>query len=304
MINFKFLIKFYILLFIVFLYGCKSPQCKVLYNVKEFNMDYCNNINYFKVGNPLGSAKNDLTKVRYFDNKTKWYGAVTGSLLMGGASIFCPPLICGIPTAALLGHGTGKAMCAYYGGPYDYTSYNMPTQNTDIVFYFSGADEGACGHEDYGYECAYCTAAREYGKECIAMFNFKDVDKAVQYAEKFPDGTRLIVRGHSMGGSAAIKFVNKLPKNITVLLLDTRDPTSWFGHKMEKPSNVMYWRNVLPGDTSLWSNPKDHSGTNYVGRINMANVFMFMGRPWGICEGATNIILQGKDHHEVGRNID
>jgi hypothetical protein len=300
----KCLTKFCIFLFVIILYGCKTPQYNVLYNVKDFNIDFCNNIKFFKVGNPLGNADNNLTKVRYYNYQTRWYGTAIGSLLMGGASLFCPPLICGMPIAALLGYGTGRAMDAYYGGPFDYASYNVPTRNTDIVFYFSGADEGACGHEDYGYGCAYCSAAREYGKECVAMFNFKDIDKAIQYAEKLPDGTRLIVRGHSMGGSAALKFVHKLRKNKTVLLLDTRDPTSWFGHKKEKPSNVMYWRNILPGDTRLWSNPEIHKETNYIGKFNMANVFMFMGRPWGICYGATNIILEGKDHHEVGKDID
>ena len=107
-----------------------------------------------------------------------------------------------------------------------------------------------------------------------------------------------------MGGSAAIRFVNKLPSYIEVLLLDTRDPTSWFGQKKDKPKNVIHWRNVLPGDASCWGNPEEHRGTNFWGHLNMANVFMLMGRPWGICHGATNIIMQGKDHHEVGRNID
>ena len=65
-----------------------------------------------------------------------------------------------------------------------------------------------------------------------------------------------------------------------------------------------HWRNVLPSDTRFLNNPKEYKGTNYVGKFNMANVFMFMGRPWRICHDATNIILERKDHHEVGSYID
>jgi hypothetical protein len=300
----KCFLKSFLGIIIVCLFGCKTPQCKVLYNTKDFNMDFCNNIALFKVGNPLGNTENDLTSIRYFDSKTRWYGTVTASVLWGGASIFCPPMLYGLPVVATFGYGSGRAMEAYYGGPFDYDSYNIPKEKETIVFWFSGADEGACGHRDFGRGCDYCNAAREYGDECVAMFNFSDIDKAVEYANKLPEGTQLIVRGHSMGGSAAIRFVNKLPSHIKVLLLDTRDPTSWFGQKKDKPVNVIHWRNVLPGDKRCWSNSNEHRGTNYVGHFNMANVFMFMGRPWGVCHGATNVIMEGKDHHEVGRNID
>ena len=104
-----------------------------------------------------------------------------------------------------------------------------------------------------------------------------------------------------MGGSAAIKFVNRLPKHISVLLLDSRDPTSWFGHIDKKPDNVRFWRNVLPGDAKVFTPEDKHKNTNYFGSMNAANIFMMLGRPWGTCSGAQNIVMPNGDHHEVGR---
>ena len=65
--------KIFIIIIIIILSGCKTPQCKVLYSAKDFNMDFCNNIELFKVGNPLGNTENDLTAVRYLNSKTRWY---------------------------------------------------------------------------------------------------------------------------------------------------------------------------------------------------------------------------------------
>ncbi len=104
-----------------------------------------------------------------------------------------------------------------------------------------------------------------------------------------------------MGGSAAFRFVNRLPRHISVLLLDTRDPTSWFGQKKVKPDNVQLWRNVLPGDASIFTSKEKHKNTNYFGNVNASIFFMILGRPWGICPGAQNIVLPNGDHYEVGR---
>ena len=135
----------------------------------------------------------------------------------------------------------------------------------------------------------------------VALFNFTDVAQAVAYASRLPDGSRIIVRGHSMGGASAVKFCQAYLGKI--LLLDTRDSTSWFGHVNEKPSNVCYWRNVLPEDTRLFSTHPEHPQTNYWGRLNMANVFRLLGRPWNTVHGADNRLLPGADHHECGNNL-
>ena len=115
-------------------------------------------------------------------------------------------------------------------------------------------------------------------------------------------GCRVVVRGHSMGGAAAMRFAQRC--GYPIELLDTRDPTSWFGKRPAKPANVKYWRNVLP-EESGWSIPEEqHHGTNYWGKTNMANVFRSMGGPWNHCDEATNVVMQGMDHREVGENID
>ncbi len=279
--------------------GCMTPHYISSDNDNEIKQ-ISTNIKPFRVGNPLGKDKKLIEK-RYFGKSTKWWCAGTGVAVMGVTSIFFPPAAIGIPVVGMLGYGTGRGLEAYYGGPFDYESYRIPDRPELVIFWFAGADEGACAHKDYGSSCDYCRAAREYGYECIAMFNFRDVDKALEYASKLPKGTELIVRGHSMGGSAAVKFVKRLPDHLSVLLLDTRDPTSWFGHEREKPDNVRYWRNVLPGDAQIFTPENKHEYTNYIWNMNAANIFMMLGGPWGICPGALNIVLTNGDHHEVGR---
>ena len=282
-----------------FMQGCMTPHYASVDNDNEIRQQL-KDIKPFEVGNPLGEG-NSLTKTRYFGKSTRWWCAGTGVVVLGIGAFFCPPVAFGIPVAAGLGYGAGCGLEAYYGGPFDYPAYKIPDKPEVVIFWFSGADEGACAFSDYGYNCDYWRAAREYGEKCVAMFNFSDVDKALSYAEKLPAGTQLIVRGHSMGGSAAIRFARRLPRHISILLLDTRDPTSWFGHKKDKPDNVKFWRNVLPGDARIFTPKENHGGTNYFGNMNAANIFMMMGRPWGICPGAKNIVIPDSDHHEAGR---
>lgn len=319
--------------FIFFTQGCVPSYDINHENDKEIR-NIINEFKPYEIGNPLGNDENNLMDKRYFNQNTRWWC----TLITSGISVICLYIlwIChkklhlfkektsrqnNIKTKIIkyhyilfssfftlllagLGYGIGCGLEAYYGGPFDYAAYSIPEEPVDIVFWFSGADEGACGHKDFGTHCDYCYAATEFGYEHVAMFNFSDVDEALEYARKLPDGTRLIIRGHSTGASSAIRFVHKLPANIKVLLLDTRDPISWLGRNKEKPSNVLYWRNVLPGDAHVIGKKDQHEGTKFIGRINCANLDMVIGGPWGICHGATNIILQGKDHHEVGRNID
>ena len=105
-----------------------------------------------------------------------------------------------------------------------------------------------------------------------------------------------------MGASAAFHFAQKC--NREILLLDTRDPTSWFNHPKAKPPNVVHWRNVLPGESALRVPESRHLDTNYFFNYNLSNLFRNLGAPWGCCNGAVNLLLTGFDHHDVGENID
>ncbi len=297
--RFKEIFVLLLLLVIVLVSGCISPHYISNDNDNEIKHQL-DNIHAFRVGNPLGEDYR-LVNTRYLGQSARWWGAGTCAVILGVSSIFFPPAAFGIPVAAGLGYGAGCALDAYYGGPFDYAAYKIPEKPELVVFWFSGADEGACSYTYYGPNCDYYRAAREYGDECIAMFNFNDVEKALEYSEKLPKGTKVIVRGHSMGGSAAFRFVSRLPRHISVLLLDTRDPTSWFGQKRVKPDNVQFWRNVLPGDANIFTSKEKHKNTNYFGNVNASNLFMILGRPWGICSGAQNIVLPNGDHNEVGR---
>ena len=197
---------------------------------------------------------------------------------------------------ALIAFGTGYAASYYFGGPYNYENYAVPTEPSDILIWFSGSDDGAYFMDNYA------RSIREFGYNCVALFNFRDIPQAVQFAEKLPENSRIIVRGHSMGASAAYRFAQKCKREI--LLLDTRDPTSWFNHPKSKPANVIHWRNALPGEPFLRIPESRHEDTNYFCGFNMANVFRWLGGPWEICNGAINLILPAYDHADVGENID
>ena len=195
----------------------------------------------------------------------------------------------------------GLACSYYWGGPYAYENYQVPAEPADVLIWFSGSDDGAYYLDNYS-RCRkqYPVVSRDEFR--AALFNFSDIDKAVEYARRLPPGCRLVVRGHSMGAAAAMRFAQKC--GYPIELLDTRDPTSWFGKCPAKPANVKYWRNVLPGETG-WNIPEEqHHGTNYWGKTNMANVFRTMGGPWNHCDEATNVVMPGMDHREVGENID
>ena len=197
---------------------------------------------------------------------------------------------------ALIAFGAGYSASYYFGGPYNYGNYAVPTEPSDILVWFSGSDDGAYFMDNYA------RSIHEFGYNCAALFNFRDIQQAIQFAEKLPEGSRIIVRGHSMGASAAFRFAEMCQREI--LLLDTRDPTSWFNHPKSKPANIAHWRNVLPGEPYPRVPESRHMDTFYFCNFNMANVFRLMGRPWNQCNGALNLILPACDHHDVGENID
>lgn len=201
--------------------------------------------------------------------------------------IVCPSIVTCI---------SGYASSYYFGGPYNYKNYTVPMEPSDIVVWFSGADDGAYFKDNYA------RSAREFGQDRAALFNFRDISKALKFAEKLPQGCRIIVRGHSMGAASAFRFAKKC--NREILILDTRDPTSWFGKPKSKPSNVIHWRNIIPYDTHPCARECHHEDTYYFAIFNMANIFRWLGRPWDSCNGAVNIYLFGFDHHDVGENID
>lgn len=205
-------------------------------------------------------------------------------------------VILGILCPCLFAFAAGYAASYYFGGPYNYDGYAAPVEPSDIVVWFSGSDDGAYFKDNY------IRSVHEFGQDKAALFNFRDIPKALHFSEKLPQGSRIIVRGHSMGASAAFRFAEKC--NREILLLDTRDPTSWFGHPTRKPSNVIHWRNVLPEAVHPCVSESDHEDTCYFAIINMANVFRWLGRPWNLCNGAVNLYLLGFDHREVGEDID
>ena len=204
--------------------------------------------------------------------------------------IFCTLLLAGFSYAI------GYAASYYFGGPYNYENYAIPTEACDVLIWFSGSDDGAYFMDNYA------RSIREFGYDRAALFNFRDMTQALQFAEKLPQGCRIMVRGHSMGAAAAAHFCQKC--NREILLLDTRDPTSWFNHLKSKPSNVIHWRNVLPSEP-FWRTPESrHMDTFYFCGFNMANVFRWLGGPWGMRGGAVNLMPSTCDHHDVGENID
>ncbi|MBR4901226.1 MAG: hypothetical protein IKZ46_09825 [Victivallales bacterium] len=197
---------------------------------------------------------------------------------------------------ACLAYAMGYAASYYFGGPYNYENYAVPTEACDVLIWFSGSDDGAYFMDNYA------RSIREFGYDRAALFNFRDMTQALQFAEKLPDGCRIIVRGHSMGAAAAAHFCQKC--NREILMLDTRDSTSWFNHLKSKPSNVIHWRNVLPSEPFLRTPESRHMDTFYFCGFNMANVFRWLGGPWGLRDGAVNLMPSACDHHDVGEAID
>ncbi len=201
---------------------------------------------------------------------------------------------------ALLCYGIGYGLQVYCGGPYNYDGYVVPNEACDVLIWFSGADEGAYGYDKFLLSDVHKVNA-EFGEGRAAMFNFLDIDRALEFVEKLPDGCRIVVRGHSMGGTAAFRFAERCKKEICVL--DTRDPTSWFGRPTGKPAMVCHWRTVLPGDTGF-KTKYPHPYTAEMGSWNASNVYAWIGGSWGEVPGATVIRLENADHTDVSLNID
>ena len=257
------------------------------------------------IGDPITGAE-----YRYVAESSCWtWGITTAVIGLVGSVVFLKlkrkeaPLkrkiifaMCWTLFPALTAFGMGYAASYYFGGPYNYKNYAVPTEASDVLVWFSGSDDGAYFMDNYA------RSIHEFGYNCAALFNFRDIPQAIQFAEKLPEGSRIIVRGHSMGASAAFRFAEKC--NREILLLDTRDPTSWLNHPKSKPANVIHWRNVLPGEPLLRTPESRHMDTNYFCGFNMANVFRYLGGPWGMRNGALNLILPAYDHHDVGENID
>lgn len=187
----------------------------------------------------------------------------------------------------------------YFGGPFNYQAYRCPAQPALVVFWFAGSDDGA--YASIYSNSNFWRAYDQFGPENVALFNFTDLSEALDYARKLPQGTQLVVRGHSMGAATAVRFAWQSPHDI--LILDTRDATSWFNHRQTRPPRVRLWRNVLPAVTELLPPHAQHPTTNYWGALNMANVFRLLGRPWGKLDGAANLLIPGADHHQVGDNL-
>lgn len=257
------------------------------------------------IGDPITGAE-----YRYFPKSSCWKCSVLAAIVFAVISclfvknrlrsisrkknamvcIFCTLL------PACFAYAMGYVASYYFGGPYNYRNYAVPTEPCDILIWFSGSDDGAYFMDNYA------RSIKEFGYNRAALFNFRDIPQALQFAEKLPQGCRIIVRGHSMGASAAFRFAEKCHNEI--LLLDTRDPTSWLNHPQAKPTNIIHWRNVLPSEP-FWRTPESrHMDTFYFCGFNMANVFRWLGGPWGMRDGAINLMPSASDHHDVGENID
>ncbi|GEM_PF-2972248 len=287
-------------------------------NTEELISAFLKEFNPIGIGDPIGKLgptsweAND--GIRYFPLSTWLWWGIVALLVFSFISyllffrhkakatllrrLIYSILLTVIPT--VLVSGIGLAFSYYWGGPYAYENYRVPTEPADVLIWFSGSDDGAYFQDNY----VRCRTQYPSLKENFraALFNFSDIDEAIAYVQKLPQGCRVVVRGHSMGGAAAMRFATKC--GYPIELLDTRDPTSWFGKSPAKPANVKYWRNVLPGEPD-WDTPKEeHRGTNFWGNTNMANVFRSMGGPWNTCSDATNVVMSGMDHREVGENID
>ena len=257
------------------------------------------------IGDPITGAE-----YRYVAESSCWtWGITTAVIGLAGSIVFLKFKrkdatkkrkvifsVCWTLIPALMAFGSGYSASYYFGGPYNYGNYAVPTEPSDVLIWFSGSDDGAYFMDNYA------RSIHEFGYNCAALFNFRDIPQAIQFAEKLPEGSRIIVRGHSMGASAAFYFAEKCQREI--LLLDTRDPTSWFNHPKSKPANIVHWRNVLPESHHPLVPESAHMDTYYFCNLNMANVFRLMGRPWNQCNGALNLILPACDHHDVGENID
>ena len=95
-------------------------------------------------------------------------------------------IICGVILPAGLAFAIGYAASYYYGGPYNYENYAVPTEPCDVLIWFSGSDDGAYFMDNY------TRSIHEFGYNCAALFNFKDMDQALKFAEKLPDGCRVV----------------------------------------------------------------------------------------------------------------
>jgi hypothetical protein len=257
------------------------------------------------IGDPITDAE-----YRYVAESSCWtWGIITAVICLMASVVFLKFkrkeakrkhkiifAVCWTLIPALIAFGAGYSASYYFGGPYNYENYTIPTEACDVLIWFSGSDDGAYFMDNYA------RSIREFGYDRAALFNFRDMTQALQFAEKIPQGCRIMVRGHSMGAAAAAHFCQKCDREI--LLLDTRDPTSWFNHLKSKPSNVIHWRNVLPSEPFWRTSESRHMDTFYFCGFNMANVFRWLGGPWGMRDGAINLMPSACDHHDVGENID
>lgn len=259
------------------------------------------------IGDPMG----DLGDTHYFSPHTSWILAVVALLLAIPLVWFLTrrlrerktlrrALRIGVPAViTAFAFAVGLAMHYYWGGPFNYSAYAIPSAPADVLIWFTGSDDGAYGCQYM--ESNYIRSYEQFGYNRSALFNFSDIDQALTYADKLPKGSRIMLRGHSMGASSALRFAQRYQGDI--LLIDSRDPTSWFGKINDRPANVAHWRNVLPEHSEIMMPKAPDTLSNYWGPFNMANVFRWLGGPWETCDGAANVMIPGSDHHTVGNNL-
>jgi pimeloyl-ACP methyl ester carboxylesterase len=120
------------------------------------------------------------------------------------------------------------------------TSRYKPAGKGDYIIAFGGAGSGVGGWSDEDY------LAKQYGGEGnIARFTWNQLPEAIAYAKSLQKGSRLFVWGHSMGGTAAMRFAKELEKLGTGIAgMDLRDPVRIDGRLSALRSKIL---SVLPG---------------------------------------------------------
>ena len=120
------------------------------------------------------------------------------------------------------------------------TSRYKPAGKGDYIIAFGGAGSGVNGWSDEDY------LARQYGGEGnIARFTWNQLPEAIAYAKSLPKGSRLFVWGHSMGGTAAMRFAKELEKLGTGIAgMDLRDPVRIDGRLAALRNKIL---SVFPG---------------------------------------------------------
>ena len=120
------------------------------------------------------------------------------------------------------------------------TSRYKPNGVGDYIIAFGGAGSGVKGWSNGD------NLAKQYGGEGnIARFSWNQIPEAVKYAKSLPKGSRLFVWGHSMGGTAAMRFAKELEKLGTGIAgMDLRDPVRIDGRIAALRDKIL---SVLPG---------------------------------------------------------